>query len=186
MTVHVSPESCPALGAERRFPAAQLLSAFALVLAGCDQGGVPRSRAHRLELRPGDQEPELRDVPAERGVAQGLCEAGAAPGVHAVQRVPARPLPVPVLRRQGRPDLRSRHPALARAAARPGTTSSPPARRAISRRPTGCPARSRCGRMQAPFQPTVHDLHNNGRAFPPNHLHESWLDYLYWDIELEE
>ena len=22
-------------------------------------------------------------------------------------------------------------------------------------------------------------------AFPPNHLHESWLDYLYWDIELE-
>jgi 5-methylcytosine-specific restriction endonuclease McrA len=38
---------------------------------------------------------------------------------------------------------------------------------------------------QAPFQPTVHDLHNNGRAFPPNHLHQSWLDYLYWDIELE-
>ena len=39
--------------------------------------------------------------------------------------------------------------------------------------------------VQTPFQPTVHDLHNNGRAFPPNHLHESWLDYLYWDIELE-
>jgi len=39
--------------------------------------------------------------------------------------------------------------------------------------------------MQAPYQPTVHDLHNNGRAFPPNHLHQSWLDYLYWDIELE-
>lgn len=38
---------------------------------------------------------------------------------------------------------------------------------------------------QAPFHPTVHDLHNNGRAFPPNHLHQSWLDYLYWDIELE-
>ena len=39
---------------------------------------------------------------------------------------------------------------------------------------------------QMPFQPTVHDLHNNGRLFPPNFLHESWLDYLYWDIELEE
>ena len=38
---------------------------------------------------------------------------------------------------------------------------------------------------QAPYHPTVHDLHNNGRAFPPNHLHQSWLDYLYWDIELE-
>ena len=38
---------------------------------------------------------------------------------------------------------------------------------------------------QAPFQPTVHDLHNNGRLFPPNYLHESWMDYLYWDVELE-
>lgn len=38
---------------------------------------------------------------------------------------------------------------------------------------------------QRPYHPTVHDLHNNGRAFPPNHLHQSWLDYLYWDIELE-
>ena len=39
--------------------------------------------------------------------------------------------------------------------------------------------------MQTPYQPTVHDLHNNGRLFPPNHLHESWMDYLYWDTELE-
>jgi 5-methylcytosine-specific restriction endonuclease McrA len=38
---------------------------------------------------------------------------------------------------------------------------------------------------QTPYAPTVYDLHNNGRAFPPNHLHKSWLDYLYWDIELE-
>jgi len=38
---------------------------------------------------------------------------------------------------------------------------------------------------QAPYQPDVHDLHNAGRAFPPNYLHRSWLDFLYWDIELE-
>ena len=38
---------------------------------------------------------------------------------------------------------------------------------------------------QKPYQPSVFDLHNNGRAFPPNYLHESWMDYLYWDIELE-
>jgi 5-methylcytosine-specific restriction endonuclease McrA len=38
---------------------------------------------------------------------------------------------------------------------------------------------------QMPFHPTVHDLHNNGRSFPPNYLHESWMDYLYWDVELE-
>ena len=37
----------------------------------------------------------------------------------------------------------------------------------------------------SPYRPTVHDLHHNGRAFPPNYLHESWQDYLYWDSELE-
>ena len=36
-----------------------------------------------------------------------------------------------------------------------------------------------------PFQPTMHQLQSQGRRFPPNHLHESWLDYLYWDVELE-
>lgn len=36
-----------------------------------------------------------------------------------------------------------------------------------------------------PYQPTVHDLHSNGRQFPPNYLHDSWVDYLYWDSELE-
>ena len=35
-----------------------------------------------------------------------------------------------------------------------------------------------------PFVPTVDDLHQNGRNFPPNFLHESWMDYLYWDVEL--
>lgn len=38
---------------------------------------------------------------------------------------------------------------------------------------------------QMPFVPTVENLHRNGRRFPPNHLHESWMDYLYWDSELE-
>jgi len=44
-----------------------------------------------------------------------------------------------------------------------------------------------CGLIltQKPFRPTVDDLHKNGRYFPPNFLHESWMDYLYWDIELE-
>jgi len=38
---------------------------------------------------------------------------------------------------------------------------------------------------QTPFAPTVHQLHRNGRLFPPNYLHDSWLDYLYWDTELD-
>ncbi len=40
--------------------------------------------------------------------------------------------------------------------------------------------------FQAPYRPTVFELHRNGRLFPPNYLHESWMDYLYWDTELEE
>ncbi|MFZ5608217.1 MAG: HNH endonuclease [Pseudomonadota bacterium] len=38
---------------------------------------------------------------------------------------------------------------------------------------------------QWPYQPTSHQLMECGRAFPPNYLHESWRDYLYWDSELE-
>ena len=38
--------------------------------------------------------------------------------------------------------------------------------------------------FRKPFRPTVDDLHLNGRNFPPNFLHESWMDYLYWDVEL--
>lgn len=36
-----------------------------------------------------------------------------------------------------------------------------------------------------PKQPTMHQLQVQGRRFPPNYLHESWLDYLYWDVELK-
>ena len=36
-----------------------------------------------------------------------------------------------------------------------------------------------------PRRPSMYELQDHGRRFPPNHLHESWLDYLYWDIELE-
>ena len=38
---------------------------------------------------------------------------------------------------------------------------------------------------QEPFQPSIEDLHKNGKHFPPNFLHKSWMDYLYWDVELE-
>ena len=36
-----------------------------------------------------------------------------------------------------------------------------------------------------PFQPSTFELQENGRAFPPNYLHQSWRDFLYWDSELE-
>ena len=47
------------------------------------------------------------------------------------------------------------------------------------------PAEAHMWPAQKPFRPSVYQLHNNGRLFPPNYLHESWLDYLYWDSELE-
>jgi 5-methylcytosine-specific restriction endonuclease McrA len=36
-----------------------------------------------------------------------------------------------------------------------------------------------------PRQPTTHELQENGRSYPPNYLHESWRDFLYWDSELD-
>ena len=36
-----------------------------------------------------------------------------------------------------------------------------------------------------PIQPSNYLLQEVGRAFPPNYLHESWRDFLYWNSELE-
>src|SRR6266849_813366 len=47
------------------------------------------------------------------------------------------------------------------------------------------PQQARMFPRQHPFAPTVHQLPRNGRLFPPNYLHDSWLDYLYWDTELD-
>ena len=36
-----------------------------------------------------------------------------------------------------------------------------------------------------PTAPSAEMMQNMGRKFPPNHLHESWMDFLYWDAELD-
>ena len=38
---------------------------------------------------------------------------------------------------------------------------------------------------RTPKRPQASQLLNAGRKFPPNHLHHSWFDFLYWDGELE-
>lgn len=38
--------------------------------------------------------------------------------------------------------------------------------------------------LSSPRQPTIFELQAQGRKFPPNFLHESWRDFLYWDTEL--
>ena len=44
-----------------------------------------------------------------------------------------------------------------------------------------------CGMLptRLPMEPTNYQLQSNGRSFPPNYLHESWRDFLYWDSELD-
>ena len=39
--------------------------------------------------------------------------------------------------------------------------------------------------LARPEAPNIWQLQENGRAFPPNYLHESWRDYLYWDSVLQ-
>ena len=48
------------------------------------------------------------------------------------------------------------------------------------------PAEAGMRLLSEPRQPDTWELIENGRAFPPNFLHESWRDYLYWDTELDE
>lgn len=40
--------------------------------------------------------------------------------------------------------------------------------------------------LSDPQQPSVYELQDHGRKFPPHFLHESWRDFLYWDTELVE
>lgn len=39
--------------------------------------------------------------------------------------------------------------------------------------------------ITAPREPTLYELQETGRRFPPNFLHESWGDFLYWDSILD-
>ena len=46
------------------------------------------------------------------------------------------------------------------------------------------PAEAHMALHEQPYRPTSWQLQDHGRAFPPNHLHETWRDWLYWDVEL--
>ena len=47
------------------------------------------------------------------------------------------------------------------------------------------PQQARMPLLIKPIRPTSWHLQERGRAFPPNYLHETWRDWLYWDVELE-
>src|SRR5262249_11842664 len=101
-------------GLECGFPAAVLLPAVAVVVAGRDQGGVSRTGEHRRQLRSRGTQPDPRDEAAQRGLAQDLRQTVYSSGLHALQRLFARSLFLPILRRARRSHLRSSIAALAR------------------------------------------------------------------------
>ena len=131
----------------------------------------------------------LRDEAAERGLLEAVRDPGPAAGLHALQPLPARRLHLPVLPRGRGPDLRPCDPALARRAHDLGEHRRQPASRLQrlqprSGRPT--PREARVHPLRTPHRPSrPSSCSSTGRRFPPHHLHESWLDYLCWDIELE-
>lgn len=47
------------------------------------------------------------------------------------------------------------------------------------------PAEAGMQLLKRPTRPTSWQLQQLGKSFPPRHLHETWRDWLYWDIELE-
>ena len=47
------------------------------------------------------------------------------------------------------------------------------------------PRQARMTLAEHPYRPTSWQLQENGRSFPPNYLHDSWRDWLYWDVVLE-
>ena len=139
------------------------------VVAHYDQ--VVHSPSFEMKLPIGDLAPRLR-------------APGSPAGVHAVQRVPARRLRLPVLRLAD--DLTFDHV----------VPRSKGGRTTWENIVTACaPCNLRKGGKYAhhtgmrphrrPRRPTMHELQHIGRRFPPHHLHESWMDYLYWDVELE-
>jgi hypothetical protein len=87
------------------------------------------------------------------------------------------------LRRRARDHHQSHHPAQQRQPNHPGEGG-----RGVFAMQSAqghlIPWRARMFPRQAPFEPTVYQLHRNRRSLPPNYLHDSWLDYLYWDKEL--
>src|SRR6201996_5417361 len=74
-------------GVECGFPAAELLSVVALVVAGRDQGGVSRPREYRRILRSRGAESDVRNSASERRLLEVFRQADHPPRLHPLQRL---------------------------------------------------------------------------------------------------
>jgi len=54
-----------------------------------------------------------------------------------------------------------------------------------SRKGGRTPERAGMRLRRQPYWPTIADLNRIGRKYPPAHCHQTWLDFAYWDAELE-
>src|SRR5919206_3041890 len=90
----------PSTGVERGFSAAQLFPTIALALAGGGQGRLPRSGQYRVGIRARRPVAHLRDAPAFSDQPQGIRSNDATARLHTVQRIPTRPVCLPILRRR--------------------------------------------------------------------------------------
>jgi 5-methylcytosine-specific restriction endonuclease McrA len=53
-----------------------------------------------------------------------------------------------------------------------------------TRKGSRMPGEAKMHPVRPPSEPSLYELQEHGRRFPPNFLHESWGDFLYWDTEL--
>ncbi len=112
-------------------------------------------------------------------------EADRISGLHPVQPVPPRQIQLRLLRVAQGADLRPCR------SARPGRPDDLGECRDRLRAVQSAQGRADAATRpdmhieREPIRPTSWQLQDHGRSFPPNYLHQSWRDYLYWDIELE-
>src|SRR5690606_4202558 len=102
------PRELPGAGAQRRLHAAVVLPAEPVAVADRDQGDLPRAGRRRRDVRAAGAFAVARHADPERDRAPAVREAERVSGVHPLQRVPARPLRLPVLRQPASPDIRPR------------------------------------------------------------------------------
>jgi len=133
---------------------------------------------------PRGAQPVVRNSVAERGVAEILCAAVDASRLHPVQRIPARPLRLPVLLGRRRPHLRPHRAALQGRPDHLGKRRSSLLAVQSAQGQSDAAAGAdvpQAGAVRANRAPAA----SQRPLFPPNYLHDSWLDILYWDTELD-
>ena len=159
-----------------RISGRSVLTAIAVVVAGRVKAvfSTASTSSSRRAAQP------VRDPAAERGVAEIFVKPTTHPP-SPVSTCSARPLRLPVLFGRRRSHLRSYHPA-PRAARPPGRTVAA-VHCAICARPTGRRSRRMFPR-QFPFADSAPAAPQRP-AVPAELFYDSWLDYLYWDTELD-